>query len=136
MQYLEEKGCGYDTGIARVPIVPAAIIFDLHLGDRKARPNREMGYQACLAAKRGRVAEGCVGAGTGATVGNLLGPRWAMKGGLARPIPVLTVTPFLSSPGGVSRQILTRLLFSLLSASLRLCSGLSGRPGLLVESRG
>jgi len=82
MQYLEEKGYGYDTGIARVPIVPAAIIFDLHLGDRKARPNREMGYQACLAAKRGRVAEGCVGAGTGATVGNLLGPRWAMKGGL------------------------------------------------------
>lgn len=82
VRYLEERGCGYDTGIARVPIVPAAIIFDLHIGRKDVRPDREMGYAACLAAARGKISEGCTGAGTGATVGNLLGPSFATKGGL------------------------------------------------------
>ncbi len=82
MRYLEESGHGFDTGVAKVPIVPAAILFDLALGDSKVRPDAESGYQACLAATDGKVAEGSVGAGTGATVGKLLGPRYAMKGGL------------------------------------------------------
>lgn len=82
VQYLDERGWGYDVDIARVPIVPAAIIFDLHVGNKEVRPDREMGYAACLAATRGKITEGCVGAGTGATVGNLLGPAHAMKGGL------------------------------------------------------
>jgi L-aminopeptidase/D-esterase-like protein len=82
MRYLEEKGHGFDAGVAKVPIVPAAILFDLGIGDAHVRPDAEAGYQACLAARDGPVAEGNVGAGTGATVGKLLGPRYAMKGGL------------------------------------------------------
>ncbi len=81
-RYLEEHGYGHDTGIARVPIIPAAIIFDLHMGSKEVRPDAKMGYDACLAATAGKNAEGCVGAGTGATVGNLLGPGSATKGGL------------------------------------------------------
>jgi L-aminopeptidase/D-esterase-like protein len=82
MRYLEEKGCGFDAGVAKVPIVPAAILFDLALGEAGVRPDAQMGYQACLAASAGPVAEGNVGAGTGATVGKLLGMGQAMKGGL------------------------------------------------------
>jgi L-aminopeptidase/D-esterase-like protein len=82
VRYLKEKGYGHDTGIARVPIVPAAIIFDLHMGNKDAHPDAKMGYDACLTAIAGEHAEGCVGAGTGATVGNLLGPGSATKGGL------------------------------------------------------
>ncbi len=82
MRFLEEKGIGFDAGVARVPIVPAAALFDLALGSALVRPTAEAGYQACLAATSGAVAEGSVGAGTGAMVGQLLGPKWATKGGL------------------------------------------------------
>src|SRR3989304_978846 len=82
MQYLEEQGIGYLTGAGRVPLVVGAILYDLNLGDPKARPNRAMGYQACRVAKTGAVTEGSVGAGTGATVGKLLGIKQAMKGGV------------------------------------------------------
>jgi len=81
MRYLEERGCGYVTPFARVPIVPAAILFDLRLGDSRIRPDAESGYQACLAAQSGPVAEGSVGAGTGATIGKLQ-PGLPMKGGV------------------------------------------------------
>ncbi|NLF00517.1 MAG: P1 family peptidase [Anaerolineales bacterium] len=82
MRYLEEQGVGFETGVARVPIVPAAILFDLGLGDAAARPTAEMGYAACQAASDGAVAEGNVGAGTGATAGKMLGLAQAMKSGL------------------------------------------------------
>jgi L-aminopeptidase/D-esterase-like protein len=82
MKYLEERGFGYETSAGRVPIVPAAIIFDLNIGDSKIRPGANEGYQACLAATNGKVAEGCVGAGTGATVGKILGVGRAVKSGL------------------------------------------------------
>ena len=82
MAYLEERGRGFDVGITTVPIVPAAVIFDLYLGDHRVRPDREMGYRACCNASAGSVAEGSVGAGTGASVGKLFGIRRAMKGGL------------------------------------------------------
>ena len=82
MRYLEEQGAGFDAGVARVPIVPAAILFDLDLGDPDARPDAAMGYAACQAAGAGPVAEGNVGAGAGASVGSILGPGCAMKGGL------------------------------------------------------
>jgi L-aminopeptidase/D-esterase-like protein len=82
MKYLEEQGCGFDTGVAKVPIVPAAILFDLALGDPSVRPDAQAGYQACLAASSGPLQEGNVGAGTGATVGKLLGMGQAMKGGV------------------------------------------------------
>ena len=82
VSYLEEKGVGYDVGVARIPIVPAAVIFDLAAGDPAARPGEPMGYEAAAAAGGGNFAQGSVGAGTGATVGKVLGPERAMKGGL------------------------------------------------------
>ena len=82
VHWLEERGVGFEFGGAVVPIVPAAVLFDLNIGDPKARPDAEAGYQACQSATDGPVAEGSVGAGTGAKVGNLLGPKFATKGGL------------------------------------------------------
>jgi L-aminopeptidase/D-esterase-like protein len=82
MRWLEERGVGFDVGVGVVPIVPAAVLFDLAIGDPKARPDAEAGFQACRSATDGLVAEGSVGAGTGATVGKLLGPKFATKCGL------------------------------------------------------
>lgn len=82
MAYLEEKGIGFDAGMTRVPIVPSAVIFDLGIGDYRVRPDREMGYQACLNAIPNNMAEGCVGAGMGATIGKMRGIEWATKSGL------------------------------------------------------
>ncbi|BDG62412.1 P1 family peptidase [Caldinitratiruptor microaerophilus] len=82
MRYLEEQGKGFPTPAGVVPIVPAAVLYDLALGDPRARPDAAMGYEACRAATGGSVAEGNVGAGTGASVGKLLGPAFAMKSGL------------------------------------------------------
>ena len=82
MRYLEERGIGYDTGVAKVPIVPAAVIFDLGVGSAAARPDAEMGYAACQAASAGLVEEGNAGAGMGASVGKVFGVGRAMKGGL------------------------------------------------------
>ncbi len=83
MRYLEEHGLGFKVGAAGVvPIVPAAILFDLGVGDPKIRPTAESGYQACAAASSGPVPQGNVGAGAGATVGKLFGPQFAMKSGL------------------------------------------------------
>src|SRR5215510_9823733 len=81
MRYLEERGVGYVTPFAKVPIVPAAILFDLRMGDSRIRPDAESGYQACLAAQSGPVAEGSIGAGAGATIGKLQ-PGLPMKGGI------------------------------------------------------
>ena len=82
VRYLEEQGIGYDTQVAKVPIVPAAILFDLAIGDPSVRPDAVMGYAACQAADDSPVAEGNVGAGTGATVGKIMGITQAMKAGL------------------------------------------------------
>lgn len=82
MRWLEEHGAGFDAGVARVPIVPAAVLFDLALGDAHRRPGAAMGYEAAEAAGEGPVAEGNAGAGTGASVGKLAGMACAMKGGI------------------------------------------------------
>ena len=82
MQYLEEQGRGINTGVARVPIVPAAILFDLAVGDPMIRPDKEMGYQACLNASKLPPAQGNAGAGMGASVGKILGMSQAMKSGI------------------------------------------------------
>jgi L-aminopeptidase/D-esterase-like protein len=82
MRYLDERKIGFNTGAAKVPIVPAAILYDLNVGRADVRPDLEMGYRACLAASSKVVAEGNVGAGTGASVGKLLGVKQAMKSGL------------------------------------------------------
>jgi L-aminopeptidase/D-esterase-like protein len=82
MQYLEEKDIGFDVQVTRVPIVCAAVLFDLTIGDHRIRPDREMGYQACRNATNAGCTEGNVGAGAGATVGKILGMKRAMKSGL------------------------------------------------------
>lgn len=73
VQYLEEQNVGFPAGPVRVPIVPAAVIFDLGVGDANVRPDREMGYQACVNATGEPIAMGAIGAGTGATVGKAPG---------------------------------------------------------------
>ncbi len=92
MRYLEERGIGHDTAVAKVPIVAAAVVFDLMVGSPTVRPTMETGYAAARAAAAGAVEEGSVGAGTGATVGKLMGPGSAMKGGVG--------TWAVSLPGG------------------------------------
>lgn len=82
MRYLEENQVGFQTREARVPIVPAAILYDLDLGNPKIRPDAKMGYQACLNASSNETAEGVVGAGAGASVGKMLGRKQAMKSGV------------------------------------------------------
>lgn len=82
MRYLDERQIGFPTAYGVVPIVPAAILFDLGVGDPKVRPGADCGYAAAAAASSGPVAEGNVGAGAGATVGKMLGMDRAMKGGI------------------------------------------------------
>jgi len=82
MRYCEENKLGFDAAYATVPIVPAAVLFDLGIGDPNVRPDAEMGYQACLNASVDPPAEGNVGAGTGATVGKVLSPKMATKSGI------------------------------------------------------
>ncbi len=81
-KYLEERGVGFDTQVARVPIVPAAVLFDLGIGRADVRPDAAMGYAACLNASSPNAAQGNVGAGTGATVGKIFGAGQAMKSGV------------------------------------------------------
>jgi L-aminopeptidase/D-esterase-like protein len=93
LRYLEEKRIGFNTGVAKVPIVPGAVLFDLAVGDAKSRPDESMGYQACLNASRNQEAQGNVGAGTGASVGKLFGMARAMKAGIG--------SASIRLPGGV-----------------------------------
>ncbi len=93
MKYLAEQKIGYSLGTNRVPIVPAAILFDLDLGKSTRHPDAEMGYEAAASAKAGPVAEGNIGAGTGASVGKIFGMGGAMKSGLG--------TASLAMGGGV-----------------------------------
>ena len=82
MRYLEEQKIGFNTGAAKVPIVPAAILYDLNLGRADVRPDSAMGASAATAATSTPPAEGNVGAGTGASVGKMFGAALAMKSGL------------------------------------------------------
>ncbi|MCX6069352.1 MAG: P1 family peptidase [Chloroflexi bacterium] len=82
MHYLEERSIGFDAQVARVPIVPAAILFDLGVGNPKVRPDAAMGYRACEQATDEPPAEGNVGVGMGASVGKILGMGGAMKSGV------------------------------------------------------
>lgn len=82
MRWLEEQGVGLTVGPGRIPIVPAAVLFDLYLGDNTIRPDAEAGYAACAAASKAPPAEGSVGAATGAIVGKIFGAERGMKGGI------------------------------------------------------
>lgn len=93
IRYLDERGVGFETPSARVPIVPAAVLYDLGIGDPTIRPTAECGYRAAKAARTDLIEEGNVGAGAGATVGKLAGAARAMKGGIG--------TALVELPGGV-----------------------------------
>jgi L-aminopeptidase/D-esterase-like protein len=93
MEFLEERGRGFDVAVTRVPIVPTAVIYDLSVGNCRRRPDKAMGYAACQAATGEPQGDGSVGAGVGATVGKLLGVLQATKGGLG--------TSFLEGPEGL-----------------------------------
>jgi len=82
MQFLEEKGFGFNVGVGVVPIVPGAVLFDFFVGRYDIRPDKKMGYEACQNASDDNKEEGNVGAGTGAAVGKIKGPDFFMKGGL------------------------------------------------------
>ena len=82
VRWLEERGVGFDVAVGRLPIVPAAVLFDLLVGDMRIRPDAAAGYAACAAATTADPAEGNVGAGTGAAVGKIFGMQRAMKGGI------------------------------------------------------
>ena len=93
MEFLEEQGRGFDVAVTRVPIVPTAVIFDLSVGNHQLRPDKAMGYAACQAANGQPQGDGSIGAGTGATVGKMLGITQATKGGLG--------TSFVTGPEGL-----------------------------------
>ena len=82
VRWLEEQGAGLPIGVGRIPLVPAAVLFDVMLGDMRIRPDAAAGYAACQAASGARPAEGSVGAGAGAVVGKIFGWAHAMKGGI------------------------------------------------------
>lgn len=105
MKFLEEEGVGFSTPFGIVPIVGAAVIFDLGIGDPKVRPDAAMGYAACRAAYSGPKGEGNIGAGAGATVGKIGGQEYAMKGGLGTYVAELQV-----DPGGEAEPVLVGAL--------------------------
>ena len=82
VRWLEEQGAGLDIGVGRIPLVPAAVLFDVMMGDMRIRPDAAAGYAACQVATTEYVAEGSVGAGAGAVIGKIFGFDRAMKGGI------------------------------------------------------
>jgi L-aminopeptidase/D-esterase-like protein len=141
MRWLEEHGHGLSVGPARVPIVPAAVLFDLWVGDATIRPDAAAGYAACVAASQAApdlaLAEGSVGAGAGAVVGKMLGLARAMKGGVgnaalsaggvtvAALVAVNAVGDVVAEDGSV--------LAGARSADGRACTG--AKPALLAGER-
>jgi L-aminopeptidase/D-esterase-like protein len=101
VRYLEERKIGFPTAYGVVPIVPAAILFDLGVGDPKVRPGADCGYAAASSASAGPVEEGNVGAGAGATIGKTMGMERAMKGGIG--------TASITMPDGLTVAALVAL---------------------------
>ncbi len=132
VRFLEEKGVGFPVGVGKVPIVPAAILFDLAVGDWRIRPDAAAGYEAARVAAAGPIAEGSVGAGAGATVGKLFGFEGSMKGGIG--------TVSLSHTGGavVAALVAVNALGDVVDpATGRVLAGARSRDGRLrgaVES--
>jgi L-aminopeptidase/D-esterase-like protein len=123
--WLAEHDLGYDTGVARVPIVPAAVIFDLHEG--RPRPGPETGRAACEAASDAPVEQGRVGAGVGATVGNLGGPEGTMAGGVGS--AALTVAGWT-----VAALAVVNALGDVLDREGRIVAGARGADGAFLDS--
>lgn len=124
MRYLRERGVGVLAGPARVPIVPAAVIFDLGQGRADAYPGPEAGYAACLEAeRRSDCAEGAVGAGTGATVGKLLGPERCSPGGVG------TASVRLPSGARVGALAIVNAVGDVVGEDGRVLAGARGEDG-------
>ncbi|MFT7115163.1 MAG: L-aminopeptidase/D-esterase-like protein [Rhodoferax sp.] len=143
MQWLEENNIGLAVGFGLVPIVPAAVLFDLPVGDARIRPNAQSGYQACQAASRQAPAEGNVGAGAGALVGKLFGLARAMRGGIGTAsltVDGITVGALIAcnamgdvidpASGQVIAGARTEDGLALLDSRAALLAGLSPRPVL------
>jgi L-aminopeptidase/D-esterase-like protein len=128
MRWLEEHGRGFPVGSCVVPIVPAAVIFDLApLGRFDARPTAEMAYAACDAARPAPIAEGSVGAGTGATVGKVAGAEWAMKGGVGCAVAASTGIT-------VGALAVVNALGDVRDASGQILAGARGERGGFIDS--
>jgi L-aminopeptidase/D-esterase-like protein len=125
--WLEARGFGFDTGAARVPIVPAAVIFDLRVGRADRRPDAAMGAAACDAAAEGGITEGRVGAGTGATAGKMLGPDHGVDGGLGAWSGSLAGHEFLAIA-------VVNALGDVLGADGRVLAGARGEDGEFVDA--
>ena len=126
MTWLEEQGVGFDVGVARVPIVPSAVIFDLAAGSAARRPDAAMGAAACDDARADDVAEGTIGAGTGATVGKLLGPERASAGGIG-------VHTEHSSRGGITAVAVVNALGDVRDAGGRIIAGARDASGAFAD---
>jgi L-aminopeptidase/D-esterase-like protein len=128
MRYLAERGVGFDTGVRRVPIVPAAILFDLGVGSPDAAPGPDDGYAACLAAESGDGAlEGRVGAGTGATVGKLAGMDLATPGGVG------SAGARLRDGSTVAAMVVNNAIGSVLGRDGRIPAGPAGDAGRVAD---
>ena len=127
MRWLEERGVGFDTGVARVPIVPTAVIFDLRSGSPHRRPDAAMGADACDDARAEHIAEGAVGAGTGATAGKLLGPDRASRGGFG-------VTTLRGDDSTITALAVVNALGDVRSADGRIIAGARDAAGGFADA--
>jgi L-aminopeptidase/D-esterase-like protein len=129
MRYLAERGIGFDTGARPVPIVPAAILFDLFEGSPNAAPGPDDGYAAAEAAERGDgPLEGRVGAGTGATVGKLAGPQMTSPGGVG--------SAAMRLPDGsmIGALVITNAIGNVIGPDGRILAGVRDEAGGLVDA--
>jgi L-aminopeptidase/D-esterase-like protein len=134
MRYLEEQGVGHWTPLARVPIVPAAVVYDLFLGGGKRRPDAAMGYAACLAASDAPAGEGNVGAGAGVTVGKWGGFEGMMKGGFGTAASSIELQDGGEARLQVAAAAVTNCVGDVLNADGSVLAGArSPRGGWLVE---
>lgn len=127
MRWMEERKRGFDVGLGVVPIVPAAVLFDLPIGDFRARPTPDMAYAACESARATDIAEGSVGAGTGATVGKAAGREHAMKGGVGCAVRE-------SSGVHVCALAVVNALGDVRSADGEIIAGARGPKGVFADS--
>jgi len=129
MRYLAEREIGFDTGARPVPIVPAAILFDLFVGSAGAAPGPDDGYAAAEAAERGdgRL-EGGVGAGTGATVGKLAGPELTSPGGVG------SAAMRLPDGSTIGALVITNAVGNVVARDGRILAGVRDEAGGFVDA--
>lgn len=129
MDYLAQRGIGFETGVRPVPIVPAAIIFDLAVGSPQATPGRDDGYAACRAADAGEgPVEGRVGAGAGATVGKLAGMDRSSPGGIG------SSALRLADGSTLGALVVNNAMGNAVARDGRILAGVRGEDGAFVSA--